>query len=148
MGLVWGLVAGALYWLFKRDTRSAVVVGVCVLSHWFLDLIVHVTDLPLSPFGNYKVGLGLWNYVALTLILESALFFGGLYIYTTFTKAKNKIGKWALGGLVTLLAVFQLSNTFGPTPPDNVMMLFWSFMIMMAIINGLAYWVDSNREIA
>jgi len=33
-----------------------------VLSHWFLDVIVHIPDLPLTPFGDFKVGMGLWNY--------------------------------------------------------------------------------------
>ena len=55
MGLVWGLVAGGIYWLLKRDRRGAIVVGLCVLSHWFLDLIVHTADLPLTPLGNYKL---------------------------------------------------------------------------------------------
>ena len=147
MGAVWGIVLGLIYWLFKRDTRGAIVVGLAVLSHWLLDLIVHVSDLPLSPFGNYKVGLGLWNHVAATLLIESLLFFGGTYIYATITRAKNKVGKWGLWSLVVLLFLFQLSNTFGPPPPDSIMILFVSFMIMMGLIIGLAYWVDRNREV-
>ncbi|PZR07141.1 MAG: hypothetical protein DI539_23970 [Flavobacterium psychrophilum] len=147
MGIVWGLVLGAIYWLIKRDVRGAIVIGVCVLSHWFFDLIVHVADLPLTPFTDYKVGLGLWNHVAITLLIETALFLGGTYIYTTITKAKNKIGKWALVSLVILLFLVTLSNTFGPPPPDSVMTLFVSFMILMAIIIGLAYWVDRSREL-
>jgi hypothetical protein len=148
MGIVWGAVAGSIYWLVKRDARGALVVGLCVLSHWFLDLVVHVADLPLTPFGDYKVGLGLWNHVALTLIVELAIFLAGTYIYARFTRAKNKIGRWMLWTLVVLLLVVTVSNTFGPPPPDSIMTLFVSFIILMGLIISLAYWVDRNREVA
>lgn len=145
MGLVWGVIVGGIHWLVKRDYRSALVIGFCVLSHWLLDVIVHVADLPLSPFGDYKVGFGLWNHVVVTLIVEAAIFLGGVFIYTGVTKAKNKAGKWGLWTLVVLLLLLTLSNTFGPTPPDSVMILFYSFVILMTIIIGLSYWVDKNR---
>jgi len=148
MGVIWGIVVGGIYWLFKRDIRGTVVIGLCVLSHWFLDLIVHTTDLPLTPFGDYKVGFGLWNNVAATLIVEFVIFFAGTYIYATFTKAKNKVGKWVLWILVILLVLVHLSNTFGPAPSGEVMTLFVSFTTLMAILIALAYWVDKNREVA
>lgn len=147
MGVVWGLLLGGIYWLFKRDKRGAVVVGLCVLSHWFFDLIVHVADLPLTPFSSYKVGLGLWNHVAVTVILETAIFSIGLYIYSTFTRAKNRIGKWGLWVLVGLLLLVYFSNTFGPTPPDSVMLVFVSSTILMGVLISLAYWVDRNRDL-
>jgi hypothetical protein len=145
MGVVWGLLLGGSYWLFKRDKQGAIIVGLCVLSHWFLDLIVHAADLPLTPFGNYKVGLGLWNYVVLTQILETAIFLAGLYLYSTFTKAKNRTGRWVLWVLVILLLLLHFSSTFGPTPPDSVMAVFVSSTILMAILISLAYWADRNR---
>jgi hypothetical protein len=148
MGVVWGAVIGGIYWLFKRDARGALVIALCVVSHWFFDLIVHTADLPLTPFGDYKVGFGLWNHVAFTLIIEFAIFFAGTYIYATFTKAKNKIGKWMLWTLIILLALVQLANTFGPAPGNSLMTLFVSFITLMAIIIALAYWVDRNRAIA
>ena len=147
MGAVWGLLVGILYQLWKKDTRGAIVVGLCVLSHWFLDLIVHTTDLPLTPFSDYKVGFGLWNYFAATLIVETILFLGGAYIYATITKAKNNIGKWGLYTLVILLLIFSISSAFGPTPPDSIKILFVSFMIVMSLIVSLAWWVDKNREL-
>lgn len=148
MGVVWGIVVGGIYWLFKRDTRGTIVIGLCVLSHWFLDLIVHTTDLPLTPFGDYKVGFGLWNHPAVTLIIELVIFLAGIYVYVSFTKAKNKAGKWALWTLAFLLVLVQLLNTFGPVPSDSIMNLFVSFITLMVIIIGLAYWVSRNREIA
>ncbi len=148
MGIVWGAAIGIVYWLFKRDNRGAVIVGLCVLSHWFLDLVVHTADLPLTPFRDYKVGFGLWNNVAISQIVEILIFLTGVYIYGTFTKAKNKTGKWVFGALVIFLLLFNFANTFGPPPPNSIMTLFVSSVVLMAIIISLAYWVDKNRELA
>src|SRR5690606_16750942 len=62
--VLWGLLAGGAYWLIRRNRAGAVLVGMLVLSHWVLDAVVHVPDLPLWPGGGPLVGLGLWNFVA------------------------------------------------------------------------------------
>lgn len=145
MGIVWALVIGLLYFLFSKDKRGAIVVGLCVLSHWSFDLVVHAGDLPLAPFADVKVGFGLWNYVALTLIVEFALFLGGAFIYIGATTAKNWIGKWILWLLIVLLIIVQLGNTFGPPPAGTPVDLLVTFMSMMAVVLALAWWADRNR---
>jgi membrane-bound metal-dependent hydrolase YbcI (DUF457 family) len=145
MGIVWGVVVGVIYWLIKKDNRGAMVIGLCILSHWFLDLIVHTVDLPLA-FGDYKMGFGLWNNVMMTLIIETLLFITGVYIYATFTRPKNKVGKWAFWGFIVFLFLFNVSNTFGPAP-SSIMMLASLLIILMVVIIALAYWVDKNREV-
>ena len=61
MSVVWSALAALLAWLFLRDRRAATVIGLVVFSHWLLDLIVHLPDLPLFFAGSPKVGLGLWG---------------------------------------------------------------------------------------
>jgi hypothetical protein len=40
-------------------------------SHWFLDTIVHLPDLPILGFGpDKKVGLGLWNHQRMAFAIE------------------------------------------------------------------------------
>jgi len=146
-GGLWGVVVGLIYWLFKRDKRGAIVVGLCVLSHWFLDLLVHTADLPLSPFGDSKVGLGLWNHVAISLTIETIIYLAGVYIYANFTKAKTSAGKWGLWSFVIFLLIFNFANTFGPPPPDSIMTLFVTLVTLMGIIISLAYWVDKKRVV-
>src|SRR4051794_14415855 len=46
--ICWALLLGAVYALLRKDARSATVVGLLVVSHWVLDAVVHVPDLPLS----------------------------------------------------------------------------------------------------
>lgn len=64
-----------------------------VLTYGFLKIIVHIPDLPLTPFGDFKVGMGLWNYKMITVLLESIIFFGGVYIYAKSTKAITAQGR-------------------------------------------------------
>lgn len=144
-GILWGLCVGAAYWLFKGDKRGAIVVGLCVLSHWFLDVLVHTADLPLSPFGDDKLGFGLWNHVAISLVIETILFLAGLFIYYGITKAKTSAGKWGLWAFAAFLIIFNISNTFGPPPPASMTALSITLVTLMVVIIALAYWVDSKR---
>lgn len=146
MGIVWGIVLGGIYWIIKRDLKSSMIVGAAVLSHWFLDLIVHVPDLPFTPWGESKAGMGLWNHLALTLILEGIIFAVGIYFYISATRAKNRIGSWGLWALVFLLIVTTVGSIVGPPPSGSLMGMFVSFNVLMLIVIGLAYWVDANRE--
>lgn len=145
-GILWGVILGVVYCLFKRDKQGALIIGLCVLSHWFLDLLVHTPDLPLSPFGDSRVGFGLWNHVALSLTIETILFFAGVYVYAKATEPKTKAGKWGLWSFAIFLVVFNIFNTFGP-PPASMIALALSLLILMGIIVALAYWVDKKRVV-
>ena len=59
--LGWSVLFGAGYYLITKNHKGALTLGTLVLSHWILDLIVHIPDLPLYPGESPKVGLGLWN---------------------------------------------------------------------------------------
>lgn len=72
-----------------RATRAAVLVGVAVASHWFLDLLVHRPDLPLYD-DAFKVGLGLWTYPIPAFLLEVLFLFGGMALYLRGTTARTR----------------------------------------------------------
>src|SRR5215510_11736839 len=64
--LLWSAGAYGLCRLAARGAgqTSALIVAAAVFSHWILDLVVHVPDLPLYD-DTVKVGFGLWNRPAL-----------------------------------------------------------------------------------
>jgi hypothetical protein len=68
----WAIALGTMSWLTRRDLRAALVIAALVLSHWLLDAIVHVPDLPLSPAGDARIGLGLWNSPSIEFIVHDA----------------------------------------------------------------------------
>lgn len=145
MGIVWGLLYGMVYWFFKKDVKSATIVGLAVLSHWFLDLVVHIADLPLTPFTSTKVGMGLWNSLGGTVILELIIFTIGAYLYYKGTKAINNKGKWGFWLLVAFFLLTDFYNMFGPPPENSIPMLFVSFAVLQLIVLSLASFVDKNR---
>jgi membrane-bound metal-dependent hydrolase YbcI (DUF457 family) len=145
MGVVWGVLFGLGYWLFRKDTRGAIVVALAVLSHWFLDLVVHIPDLPLTPFGAEKVGMGMWNSLPLTVLTETIIFVAGVFIYIRNTRAINAKGKWGLWALIIFFVVAEVFNMFGPPPEDSIPALLGSFVVLQAIVLGLAHVTDRNR---
>jgi hypothetical protein len=66
--IIISIIVFLLFWFIGKKSW-AWILGLCVLSHWFIDLIVHTGDLTLL-FTNYKVGFGLWNYPYLTYAIE------------------------------------------------------------------------------
>ncbi len=143
MACVWGFVLGMIYFLFKRNYRGAIVIAICVVSHWVLDLLVHVPDLPLYPGDSPLAGLGLWNYMLVAVIIESLIFIAGLLMYLRATKTKNKAGVYGFWSLIALLAIVYFANLFGP-PPTNIMAIAWAGEAQWLFIIW-AYWADHNR---
>ena len=147
MCAVWAAAFGLLYFLITRKGREALVVAAVVLSHWFLDLVAHRPDLPLAPGTEGRWGLGLWNSVAATLLLESLLLAVALAFYVRRTRALDRIGSWALGLIVLFLAAAYLGAAFGP-PPPIVEVIAWAGLIGGAATALLGYWVDRHRATA
>src|SRR5262245_48519144 len=70
---VYSVLAGASW-------RTSQFIGIAVFSHWVLDFIVHVPDLPLYD-NAMKVGLGLWNRPILAFGLEATILLSTMLLY-------------------------------------------------------------------
>jgi len=140
--VAWALALGGLYFIITQRRRGAVVVGSLVLSHWLLDLLVHRPDLPLWPGSAVKVGLALWQSVAVTLVLELGFLALGVLIYTRVTRPKDRTGCWGLWVMIVVLVAFFLSSFAGPPPSVSALAIgglaLWAFV-------PWAYWIDLHR---
>jgi membrane-bound metal-dependent hydrolase YbcI (DUF457 family) len=143
MVLVWAVIAAILYRLWRRDDRGAVVVGALVLSHWVLDWIVHVPDLPLYP-GSATYGLGVWRSAPLTLAIEIPLFALGLWLYASHTRGRDAIGRVGFWALVGVLAVTYGASMASP-PPPSVNALGWGALAAW-LVPLWGAWVDTHRD--
>ena len=144
MCALWALALGAAYWLARRSLFAATLVGAVAFSHWFLDLVVHRPDLPLAPGSDVKVGFGLWNSIAGTLIVEALLFAAGVALYVGGTRANDGSGRYGLWALVGLLVVAYISAAAGPLPP-SVGTLAWVGLAGGLVTTAMGYWVDRHR---
>ena len=113
--VLWSAAAFAVYRLAARGgSTAALVVAAAVFSHWVLDLVVHVPDLPLYD-DTTKVGLGLWNWPATALGLEAAALFGGMWLYFR-TGAARRIPMVGFGFVMLAIQVYVF---FGPPPASD-----------------------------
>jgi hypothetical protein len=91
MTVVWSALAAVIVYLFYRDRRSAGIFGLVVISHWFLDVLVHSPELPLLFTGSPLVGLGLWSTLqgrVIASFLEVGMLVGGLALYLIHCKRR------------------------------------------------------------
>lgn len=110
---------GAVSALFFRGgrRRAFFVVAACAFSHWLLDLVVHVPDLPLIG-DTAKVGFGLWRHLAISFPLEMACLWAGAMLYArALPSKKDNIWLWAFVGA---LLVLQVYGSFGPAPASPI----------------------------
>jgi len=143
--IAWGLLFAYLYRKRTGYARGAVVVGLLVLSHWVLDFITHRPDMPLYP-GSATVGLGLWNSVAGTLIVEGAMFIAGLMIYATVTRARDRIGRYGFWALVLVLSGSYVSSLFAPPPQDMTALAIFAIIFGWLFV-AFGWWVDKHRDL-
>ena len=139
------LVWGALFaWIFSRRRYSSavfVVLLILVLSHWVLDVITHVPDMPVYP-GSREFGFGLWNSVWATRIVELSMFAVGVMMYARATAPLDRIGRWAPWALVAFLVVGFLA---GSSPPPSVTALWTTAIVLFVVVLALAHWSDAHR---
>jgi hypothetical protein len=145
MGIGWALLLGGLYFLRHHEKRGAIIIGVCVVTHWLLDFVSHRPDMPIAPGIQLFVGLGLWNSIVGTAIVEYSLFAMGIWLYILTTKATDRIGIVALWSFVGLLAFLYLGNVFSRTPVEPKYMVVGS--LVQLIVFPWAYWIDRHRKV-
>jgi hypothetical protein len=140
----WATLYSLLYWAFTRYSRGAILVWLCVVSHWVLDWISHRPDLPLYP-GGPRFGLGLWNSTIATIIVEGLMYVAGVGIYLRVTRPRDGIGKWGLLSFVGAVGALYVVNIFSP-PPPSVLMLGIGALALSAVVVWWGWWADRHRE--
>jgi hypothetical protein len=142
--LFWAAAFGIAVRVAGRRTSEAIVAAALVASHWVLDFISHRPDLPLAPGSGVMFGLGLWNSVLWTVVVEWTLFAGGVFLYTRATTPNDRRGRYGLILLVVLLSAIALGNLAAPPPPDMSAIAFSGLGLWLFVV--LAFWVDRHRS--
>jgi len=141
--LGWAILIGVVYFAIRRYGRGAWIVGASVASHWLLDAPMHRPDLPLWPGSHTFVGLGLWNSLWATIVIELAILGIGVALYVRGTRAIDRIGSWGLWVMVALLVFFFLGGTKGAPPPSERALAVTTLALWLFVPWG--WWVDRHR---
>ena len=101
--------------------------------------------MPLVPGSTVVVGLGLWNHRALTIIVEVALFGVCVLSYAKATRAKDRIGLFALWSLVSALLVFYFASLFAPVPQSTARVAWGTIGVWLFV--AWSWWADAHRTL-
>jgi hypothetical protein len=142
----WAFIGAAAYYSWPtRDTsrhwQAAALVGAAILSHFALDLVVHVPDLPLAGQDSRRLGLGLWNNPTATLLLELATLTAGVAVYVAFRSRRHPARPGRLAGLLLILVAVYLVSFYGP-PPPSIAAIAVTDIVGLLLLAALAAWAD------
>jgi hypothetical protein len=141
--LGWAALFSLAYFAVRGDRIGSGILAAGVASHWILDVVTHRPDVPVLADGPY-LGLGLWNSLAGTIVVELALLGIGVFLYLGSTRATDRVGSFGSWGLIAFLVAAWLGNIFGDPPPNvtTVAIVTNSLWLLVA----WAYWVDRHRS--
>jgi hypothetical protein len=118
MVAIWATLAAVAHFAIKRRPRAAFLIAALVLSHWVLDVATHRPDMPLTPGGAERLGMGLWHSVPATIAVETLMFALGVAAYVSATRARDNLGHYGLILIVLFLLAGYASAILGPPPPS------------------------------
>ena len=145
--IIWSVLAGLAYFWWRREKRGSAVVGAAVFSHWVFDFASHHPELPLAPGVHQFVGLGLWNSIPMTFLIEGALWVGGIVIYVRATRATSRGGMLGLIPLIGVPTVAWIRTPFiVSTEGDFTASLLIPLLAVQGGLCVLATWVDRRRS--
>ncbi|WP_147918947.1 hypothetical protein [Ruania zhangjianzhongii] len=124
-----------------RRHGAAVLFGAVVLSHWFLDAVVH-EHLPVLDH-HQQVGLGVPVWAG--LVVETALLGTGLVLYLRATTSRTRLGRFGIPALAVALAAFNVYVVTAPTPA-TVSLLAATNLGAYAVIAAGAEALDRQRS--
>jgi membrane-bound metal-dependent hydrolase YbcI (DUF457 family) len=142
MAIVWAIVVGRVAAAVLKHTRAGLVIGLTVVSHWVLDYVTHRPDLPLWP-GGAKVGLGLWNSIPSTIVVEGILLVAAVLLYARATLARDATGRLAFRALVVFVTAIWLSGPFSPPPPSVTAVAVVALALWL--LPFWARWIERHR---
>lgn len=144
MLFVWGGVFAGGHFLWRKNTRSAVLLFGLVLLHWPLDVIAHKPDMPLAPSLEQRFGAGLWTNVIATVIVEGGLWVLSIVLYLRVTRSRSRLALFIFWPMVLLVTLLWLNNIAGPPPPDARVAPLFS-LVYFSLVVAWGYWINRLR---
>ncbi len=146
MDAVWAALFALGYFLLRRNRWAAWVLFAAVLSHWFLDVVAHRSDMPIAPGVHKFFGLGLWTSIPATLVIEGGLWLAAIIVYVRATRPRNRAAFFIFWPVVVLLTLAWYNNIAGP-PPPNPATAGISALIFFSLTVAWAYWMNRLRPV-
>jgi membrane-bound metal-dependent hydrolase YbcI (DUF457 family) len=144
MNAIWAALFAAAYFLRRRYARGAWLLFAAVLSHWLLDFIAHNPDMQLAPGASAVYGLGLWNSIPATLIIEGGFWLLAIVLYVRATHPKKRAAHYAFWPVIAFLTLLWYGNIKRGIDPDPVRAGIGG-LIIFSLVVAWAYWMNRLR---
>lgn len=157
--ILWALLAATLGWLLApapltRRLRLAWALVLAVSSHFLLDLLVHVPDMPVVGPASPKLGLGLWRHMPVAVLLEILLAAFGLVVYLR-AMPLSRPKAFLAAVIVVVTGALSAAGPYVAGPPPGAAVLALSSLATLLIVvlagfviegrAGLAWRVEGGR---
>jgi len=143
--MVWGACLGAVVWVFRREIRPAVIVGIAVVSHFLLDGLVHLKGLPVAGPGTWKLGLGLWRDLPLALSIEAAMTVAALAIYVWAARHHTRGRRFCMVAYMALLGALAIVGQSFSSDPAGRTGLIVNWITGPLVFAVVAWSIDHQR---
>ena len=141
---IYAAVFAVVYFLLRRYWRGALLLSCVVLSHWLLDVVSHRPDMPVAPGVAVVFGLGLWNSLPATLLVEGGFWLLAIILYVRATQARSRAGRFVFWIGVALLTLLWLGNISAGMDPNPVKAGVGG-LVIFSLVAAWAYWMNRLR---
>ena len=145
MDILWGTLLALAYYLWRRHARGACILFAVVVSHWVLDVASHRPDMRIGPGIPGAFGLGLWNSIPATLLVEGGLWLLAIVLYVRGTRANARAGIYAFWVGIVLLTLAWIGNISAP-PSSGAGVAAFPSLIFFGCAIAWAYWMARARS--
>src|SRR5690606_10206936 len=104
----------------------------------------HRPDLPVWPWANGLYGLGLWQSIAGTFVVEGLIWIAGVAIFLGARRLRGWNGALAFWSFVVVSTLIWATGPFSPPPPDSRSLAL--FALMGWIVVPWAWWIERTSE--
>ncbi len=129
-----------------RRLAFGILLAATVMSHWFLDLIVHRPDLPLWG-EEAKMGLGLWNWPLAALTLEIALVIASIaWMIRSRSLHVGQLRKRIpiLGGALIVMQIASQLGGASLATSASIPMVAILILVSFLIVAAIGWWVEHS----
>ncbi|MGB3721423.1 MAG: hypothetical protein WA979_01225 [Pacificimonas sp.] len=145
--ILWAIGAGLAFAALRSGRQNLAaggIIGLVVLSHWLTDYLVHAPDLPLWK-GGPQVGLGLWNSLVVSQLLEVGLLLAGMLLYVRSTRSRGLAGTLAPWLLFSVMLFMQAANLLLPPEPQPPLVFAGTAFASFSALALFAWLADRQR---
>ena len=134
-------IAIAVYRDSAGRVRFGLLMAAAIFSHFILDWLVHVPELPLLGENSAKLGLGLWRNLPLAWTLEALILAIGLWLYLRLV-ALTLSRKVVLITVMLLVMIMTILGQASTSPPPKAAVMAASSLLTIALLTVFAWWIE------